>query len=135
MKQIQAHYRFALTGTPVENSLEELWSIFDAVFPELFQERRIFSDLTREAVAKRIRPFLLRRLKIDVLKELPDKIESLQASELLPEQKKLYVAYLAKLQQETLKHLNDDDFQNNRIRILAGFTRLRQICCHPVSVR
>lgn len=131
VKQIQAGHRFALTGTPVENSLEELWSIFDAVFPELFPGRKAFNELPREVVAKRVRPFLLRRLKSDVLKELPDKIESVQASELLTEQKKLYVAYLAQLQQETLKHLNGKGFQKNRIKILAGLTRLRQICCHP----
>lgn len=131
VKQLHARYRFALTGTPVENTLEELWSIFDAVFPELFQGRKAFHNLTRDIVAKRVRPFLLRRMKSDVLKELPEKIESLQASELLPDQKKLYVAYLAKLQQETLKHLNEDGFQKNRIKILAGLTRLRQLCCHP----
>ncbi|MCL6457476.1 MAG: SNF2 helicase associated domain-containing protein, partial [Gorillibacterium sp.] len=131
VKEIRAKYRFALTGTPVENRLEELWSIFDAVFPELFPGRRAFSELPRDTVARRIRPFLLRRLKTDVLKELPDKIETLQASELLPEQKKLYVAYLAKLQQETVKHLNEESFQKNRIKILAGLTRLRQLCCHP----
>jgi SNF2 family DNA or RNA helicase len=131
VKEIQSQYRFALTGTPVENRLEELWSIFDAVFPQLFPGRKAFGDLSRESVAKRVRPFLLRRLKTDVLKELPEKIESLQASELLPEQKKLYVAYLAKLQQETVKHLNEKGFQRNRIKILAGLTRLRQLCCHP----
>ncbi|MGG6312714.1 SNF2 helicase associated domain-containing protein [Paenibacillus macerans] len=131
VKSLQARHRFALTGTPVENSLEELWSIFSAVFPELFPSRQAFNDLSRETVAKRIRPFLLRRLKRDVLKELPDKIESLQPCELLPEQKKLYLAYLAKLQQETLKHLDADTFGQNRIRILAGLTRLRQLCCHP----
>ncbi|EES75266.1 SNF2 family N-terminal domain protein [Paenibacillus sp. oral taxon 786 str. D14] len=131
VKILQAKYRFALTGTPVENSLEELWSIFSAVFPELFPSRQAFNDLSRETVAKRIRPFVLRRLKTDVLKELPEKIESLQPSELLPEQKKLYLAYLAKLQQETLKHLDADTFGQNRIRILAGLTRLRQLCCHP----
>ncbi|GIP34854.1 DEAD/DEAH box helicase [Paenibacillus sp. J2TS4] len=131
VKQLQARYRFALTGTPVENRLEELWSIFDAVFPGLFPGRKAFNELSREAVSKRARPFLLRRLKADVLKELPEKIESLQASELLPEQKKLYLAYLAKLQQETLKHLNEDDLRKNRLKILAGLTRLRQLCCHP----
>jgi hypothetical protein len=131
VKMIQAKYRFALTGTPVENRIEELWSIFDVVFPALFPIRKAFSELSRDTVARRIRPFLLRRLKSDVLKELPDKIESLQASELLPEQKKLYMAYLAKLQQETLKHLNEDSFQKHRIKILAGLTRLRQLCCHP----
>ncbi|QJD84836.1 DEAD/DEAH box helicase [Cohnella herbarum] len=131
VKEIQARFRFALTGTPVENTIEELWSIYDAVFPELFQDRRTFNELTRETVAKRIRPFLLRRLKTDVLKELPEKIESIQSSELLPEQKKLYMAYLAKLQKETLKHLNEEGFQKSRIKILAGLTRLRQLCCHP----
>jgi superfamily II DNA or RNA helicase len=131
VRSIQARYRFALTGTPVENTLEDLWSIYDTVFPELFSSRKAFQDLTREAVAKRIRPFLLRRLKTDVLKELPEKIESLQASELLPEQKKLYVAYLAKLRHETVKHLDEESFQKNRIKILAGLTRLRQLCCHP----
>jgi superfamily II DNA or RNA helicase len=131
VKALKARHRFALTGTPVENRLEELWSIFDAVFPGLFPGRGAFRELSREAVAKRIRPFLLRRLKADVLKELPDKIESVQASGLLPEQKKLYAAYLAKLQQETLQHLNTDGFSKNRIKILAGLTRLRQLCCHP----
>ncbi|WP_211746909.1 DEAD/DEAH box helicase [Paenibacillus sp. Marseille-Q4541] len=131
VKQISARHRFALTGTPIENSQEELWSIYDAVFPELFAGRKAFQELSRESIAKRIRPFLLRRVKSDVLQELPDKIESLQVSELLPEQKKLYIAYLAKLRQETVKHLNEEGFQKNRIKILAGLTRLRQLCCHP----
>ncbi|MGZ9584189.1 DEAD/DEAH box helicase [Paenibacillus marinisediminis] len=131
VKEIKAKYRFALTGTPVENRLEELWSIFDVVFPDLFPGRREFNDLPREMVAKRVRPFLLRRLKTEVLKELPEKIESVQASELLPEQKKLYMAYLAQLQQETLKHLSEDGYQKYRIKILSGLTRLRQLCCHP----
>ncbi|GGD88018.1 helicase SNF [Paenibacillus nasutitermitis] len=131
VKGLAAQYRFALTGTPIENHLEELWSIFDVVFPGLFKGLRTFQDLSRDTVAKRVRPFLLRRLKSDVLKELPEKIESVQASKLLPEQKKLYAAYLAQLQEETLKHLNDDSFQKHRIKILAGLTRLRQLCCHP----
>ncbi|WP_232698492.1 DEAD/DEAH box helicase [Brevibacillus daliensis] len=131
VKLITAKYRFALTGTPVENSLEELWSIYDAVFPELFRNKKTFHNITRENVAKRIRPFMLRRLKVDVLRELPDKIETIQTSALLADQKKLYAAYLAKLQQETLKHLNEDGFQKHRIKILAGLTRLRQLCCHP----
>ncbi|QRG65612.1 DEAD/DEAH box helicase [Brevibacillus choshinensis] len=131
VKGIPAGYRFALTGTPVENGLDELWSIYDAVFPGLFPARKAFHELSREAVAKRVRPFLLRRVKTDVLRELPEKIETLQASALLPEQKKLYVAYLAKLQQETLKHLDKETFHQNRIKILAGLTRLRQLCCHP----
>ncbi|AIQ49031.1 helicase SNF [Paenibacillus sp. FSL R7-0273] len=131
VKILQARYRFALTGTPVENALEDLWSIYSVVFPGLFPGKKAFHDLPRETVAKRTRPFLLRRLKSDVLKELPDKIESLHASELLPEQKKLYVAYLARLRKEALKHLDNEGFGHGRIKVLAGITRLRQLCCHP----
>jgi SNF2 family DNA or RNA helicase len=131
VKRIKAFHRFALTGTPVENSVEELWSIFHVVFPELFLGLKEFSHLTTAKVARRVRPFLLRRLKEEVLGELPEKIESLDLVELLPDQKKLYAAYLAKLREDTLKHLDKDTLQKNRIRILAGLTRLRQICCHP----
>jgi len=131
VKSIRAETRFALTGTPVENRLEELWSIFNVVFPALFQDRKAFGNLTKKEIARRARPFMLRRWKRDVLQELPDKLESIKPVELLPEQKKLYAAYLAKLQQETLKHLSVDGFQKSRIKILAGLTRLRQICCHP----
>ncbi|WP_088011610.1 DEAD/DEAH box helicase [Gottfriedia acidiceleris] len=132
-KRINADQRFALTGTPIENSLEELWAIYHVVFPELFGGLKEFSNLTRKTISKRVRPFLLRRLKEDVLKELPEKIESKESVELLPEQKKLYAAYLAKLCHDTLKHLAVDKFTlgKNHIKILAGLTRLRQICCHP----
>ncbi|WP_078381780.1 DEAD/DEAH box helicase [Sutcliffiella halmapala] len=131
VKRIQADFRFALTGTPVENSLEELWSIFHVVFPELFKGIKEYSNLSRKAIARRIRPFLLRRLKEDVLLELPEKNETMEYVELLPEQKQLYAAYLAKLRHDTLKHLDKDTLRKNRIKILAGLTRLRQICCHP----
>ncbi|MDF2837361.1 MAG: helicase, partial [Paenibacillus sp.] len=110
VRALQAEYRFALTGTPIENRLDELWSIFRAVFPALFPDLRAFGELTREEVARRGRPFLMRRLKSEVLRELPEKIETLQSSELLPEQKKLYAAYLAKLRQDSLKHLDSNDF-------------------------
>ncbi|WP_110928674.1 DEAD/DEAH box helicase [Bacillus massiliglaciei] len=132
VKKIQAGSRFALTGTPIENSLEELWSIFYVVFPELFKGLKEFSHLSKKQVARRVRPFMLRRVKQDVLSELPSKKEITAFSDLLPEQKRLYTAYLAKLRHDTLKHLDKDTLRKNRIRILAGLTRLRQICCHPV---
>ncbi|WP_079508572.1 DEAD/DEAH box helicase [Mesobacillus jeotgali] len=128
---IRAEHHFALTGTPIENSAEELWSIFRVVFPELFQGLKEYSQLTSKAIARRIQPFLLRRMKEEVLGELPEKIESIDTVELLPEQKKLYAAYLAKLRHQTLKQLDKDTIRKNRIKILAGLTRLRQICCHP----
>ncbi|WP_423410141.1 SNF2 helicase associated domain-containing protein [Heyndrickxia sp. MSNUG] len=129
--KLQAEHRFALTGTPVENSIEELWSIFRVVFPEIFKGLKEYSHLPRKTIARRIRPFLLRRIKEDVLGELPEKVESIDTAELLPEQKKLYAAYLAKLRHKTLKHLDKDTIRKNRIKILSGLTRLRQICCHP----
>ncbi|MBT2656487.1 DEAD/DEAH box helicase [Bacillus sp. ISL-18] len=131
VKRLRSDYRFALTGTPVENSPEELWSIFHVIFPELFKGLREFSHLTKKKIARRVRPFLLRRMKEDVASELPEKVESLEMAELLPDQKKLYAAYLAKLREDTLKHLDKETIRKNRIKILAGLTRLRQICCHP----
>lgn len=131
VKRLKSTHRFALTGTPIENSLEELWSIFHVIFPELFQGLKEYSHLSRKTIARRVRPFLLRRMKEDVLSELPEKIESTETAELLPDQKRLYAAYLAKLRHDTLKHLNKDTLRKNKIRILAGLTRLRQICCHP----
>lgn len=132
VKRVKADHRFALTGTPVENSIEELWSIYHVVFPELFLGIKEYSKLTNKAISRKIKPFLLRRTKEDVLKELPEKIETEAMVELLPDQKKLYAAYLAKLKEDTLKHLDKDTLRKNRIKILAGLTRLRQICCHPV---
>ena len=131
VKMIKADYRFALTGTPIENALDELWSIFHVVFPELLPSRRAFSELSHDNIAKRVRPFILRRMKQDVLKELPEKTETILYSELQMEQKKLYATYLAELKQDALKHLKKGNLQRNRIRILAGLTRLRQLCCHP----
>jgi SNF2 family DNA or RNA helicase len=131
VKKLKADHRFGLTGTPVENSIEELWSIYYVVFPQLFKGLKEYSHLSRKDIARKVRPFLLRRVKEDVLAELPEKVEILESSELLPEQKKLYAAYLAKLRHDTLKHLDKDTIRKNRIRILAGITRLRQICCHP----
>ncbi|HWL23106.1 MAG TPA: DEAD/DEAH box helicase [Ureibacillus sp.] len=131
VKKIKANNRFGLTGTPIENSEVELWSIYHVVFPQLFQGLQEYSYLTRKAIAGRVRPFLLRRIKEDVLEELPAKNEELGVSELLPEQKELYAAFLAKLRFDALKHLDKETFNKNRIRILAGLTRLRQICCHP----
>src|SRR5690606_7334006 len=85
----------------------------------------------REEIAKRVRPFILRRLKKEVLTELPEKIETMQYSDLQKEQKKVYAAYLAELKHDALKHLAKGSLKKNKIRILAGLTRLRQICCHP----
>ncbi|HZG57179.1 DEAD/DEAH box helicase [Paenibacillus sp.] len=130
-KAVDARHRFALTGTPVENAAEELWSICHVVCPGLFPGKKAFAELGKEAIVRRLRPFLLRRRKSDVLQELPEKIETVLSTALLPEQKKLYAAYLARLRDETEKQLAEDGFQKAQLKILAGITRLRQLCCHP----
>lgn len=131
VKAVQAGRRFALTGTPVENSLDELWSILDAVFPELFTGRKEFRDMPREKLSRAIRPFILRRVKSEVLAELPEKIETVVSSELTADQKKLYGVYLRRLQKQAGEDLALEGFQKSRLKILAGITRLRQICCYP----
>jgi SNF2 family DNA or RNA helicase len=132
VKRIRAETCFALSGTPIENSVDELWSIFDVILPGFFPSQQLFRKLPTDKIAQRVRPFILRRLKRDVLRELPDKIESIHFSELTTEQKKLYLATLKKIQKDTKQLLQTDTFQKNRMKILAGLTRLRQICCHPL---
>ncbi|MGG5252522.1 SNF2 helicase associated domain-containing protein [Neobacillus sp. SM06] len=131
VRDIQTETCFALSGTPIENSVDELWSIFQTIMPDFFPSQKVFRQLEPEKIAKMIRPFLLRRVKKDVLKELPDKIETVDYSELSKEQKALYLAYLERIQAETKESLQGEGFQKSRIKILAGLTRLRQLCCHP----
>jgi len=131
IRQIKASRRFALSGTPIENSIDELWAIFQVILPGFMPSQRIFKQMSHEKIASITKPFILRRLKQDVLKELPDKIESVSVSELTKEQKDLYVGYLRKLQQEANESIKESGFNQNRMKILAGLTRLRQLCCHP----
>ena len=131
VKQIKAAKRFALSGTPIENSLDELWSIFDGILPGFFRTHHAFRNMDQEKIAQMVRPFILRRVKQDVLKELPEKIETVYQSELTKSQKELYVGYLEKIKQETKESIQKEGFDKSRMKILAGLTRLRQLCCHP----
>ena len=143
VKRLKGEVRLALTGTPIENSLAELWSIFDYVMPGfLFGQTRftktyespIIKDKCENAAAalrRQISPFILRRLKSDVLTELPDKVETTLYADMTAEQKRLYDAYLLKTKGELAEYLGD--FNNRRIEILSMLTRLRQICCHPAT--
>lgn len=143
VKKINANNYFALTGTPMENSLIELWSIFDYLMPGYLLSNKKFVEkyekpITREQdesalrdLNKHIRPFILRRLKKDVLEELPEKIEQKILVELTNEQKKVYLAYLQAIKGEIEEEIVAKGFNRSQIKILAGLTRLRQICCHP----
>ena len=143
LKRINGKTCFALTGTPMENSLSELWSIFDFCMPGyLFSyskfkdniESRIIKDEDKEATEKLnklVSPFILRRTKKEVLKELPDKTETVMYNEMSEKQEKVYKAYLAKAKNIITQEIDEKGLQKSKVKILALITRLRQICCHP----
>lgn len=145
VKRIHAAVRYALTGTPIENRLSELWSIFDYLMPgilgsyERFRkeyELPIVHDQNTEKMErlkKLVLPFILRRVKKDVLKELPDKLEQVVYSEMDTEQKRLYTAYVNRTL-ESLKNKSEEEVRSGKLQILAELTRLRQICCDPSLV-
>lgn len=103
--------------------------IFQTLMPGFFPSLRKFKEIPYDNIAKMIRPFLLRRLKQDVVKELPDKIETNLYSELTDEQKTIYLAYLEKIQADL--EASNGNAGEEQIKLLAGLTRLRQICCDP----
>lgn len=141
VKGICSEHRFALTGTPVENSLAELWSIFDFVMPGyLFGYTRFRKNFetpivskgdsrAESALRKNVSPFILRRMKKDVLEELPEKTETTLRSSMEGGQRKLYTANAASLKKSVAEGLGDAPA--DKIQILAMLTRLRQICCDP----
>lgn len=143
IKQINAKTRFALTGTPIENSLSELWSIFDFIMPGyLFSYRKfkenyempIIKEENSELMAKLrmlIEPFILRRTKKQVLTELPDKTVTILNNEMEEEQEKVYLSYLADAKSELNEQIKINGIEKSRMQILSALTRLRQICCHP----
>jgi SNF2 family DNA or RNA helicase len=163
VKQVRAKHKFALTGTPIENSLGELWSIFNFIMPDYLPKYSRFQTIYEKPIVnkkdpaalrdleKHIQPFLLRRMKKEVLDELPDKIELKYAAELTTEQRQLYQSYLLALRKQIygeeepvaeegiLADIDEEDMEllqkkmPNRLMILSALTRLRQICCHPAS--
>lgn len=141
VKKIKSRIRFALTGTPVENSLMELWSIFDFIMPGyLYDEKRFTTRYFRrleegpeilEEIHKMVKPFILRRLKKNVIKELPDKIEKTMFIPLEDEQKIVYETYSEYAKDLIQKKVENDEFKKSRIEILSYVTKLRQICLDP----
>lgn len=145
VKRIDAAHRFALTGTPMENRLSELWSIFDFLMPGLLGPYARFRERFEapvvggdEAVARRLQavvgPFMLRRLKTDVLADLPDKLESIVYAHLEGEQQRLYAAHEQRLREDLTEQRNNrknNDFGKRKVEVLAELTKLRQLCCDP----
>ena len=143
IKKIKAETRYALTGTPIENSLAELWSIFDFIMPGYLFSYRKFKNTYEMPIIKGedenamqklkmlIEPFVLRRTKKEVLKELPDKTVTVLNNEMCEEQRNLYINYLARAKQEVAEKVKLNGYEKSKMQILAALTRLRQICCHP----
>ena len=143
IKELKGETRFALTGTPIENSLAELWSIFDFIMPGYLFQYKKFKNLYETPIVKNddkdamsklkmlIEPFVLRRTKKEVLTELPEKTITVLNNTMEQEQEKIYMSYLVKAKQEVADQIKINGFEKSQIMILAALTRLRQICCHP----
>ena len=142
VKVIKSRFRFALTGTPIENRLSELWSIFDYLMPGFLYGydtfRREFEipvvknndQEAMERLQRMVGPFILRRLKQDVLRDLPEKTEEVRYVQMTGKQRKLYDGQAIHLR-SLLDHQSEEEFNNSRFQVLTGLTRLRQICCDP----
>lgn len=145
VKKINAGFKLALTGTPIENRLSELWSIFDYLMPGFLYAYSHFrqemelpiiagqDENKMERLQRMIRPFVLRRLKNDVLKDLPEKLEENVYSKMEGEQLSLYDAHVQRMKL-MLNKQNDQEFKQVRFEVLAELTRLREICCDPSLV-
>lgn len=142
VKMIPAAHRMILTGTPIENSLEELWSLMDFLMPgflssfDRFVEKYIRvggqqHSQNIEYLRRKVSPFILRRMKIDVLKDLPAVSEIVYHCQLSEVQQDLYKSYAESARDELVKLVERDGFDKVQIHVLATLTRLKQICCHP----
>ena len=130
LRNFEVKNTFALSGTPIENNLGELWSIFQIVLPGLLPSKKNFLKLPAETVARFIKPFVMRRKKEDVLQELPELIEVSYRNELADSQKAIYLAQLKQMQERVLTS-TDEELNRSKMEILSGLMRLRQICDTP----
>ncbi|MFY7842532.1 MAG: DEAD/DEAH box helicase [Rhabdochlamydiaceae bacterium] len=121
--RLKSHFRLAITGTPMENKSDDLWSLFKFLIPDLFPQLSEFKGQSPSLIKKKISPFLLKRKKEEVASDLPQKIEQVVLVQMNEEQKQLYEAVIAKAK------LNKN---NSSMQILELLLRLRQICCHPL---
>ena len=141
-RALKAEHRLALTGTPIENRLLDLWSILAFAMPGALGNRAHFlrrfnaqdDPLARRRLAARVRPFLLRRTKGQVAQDLPDRVEEDLLCEMEGEQRTLYRAELKRARQLILGLKSNQQLNDERFNILTSLLRLRQICCHPALV-
>ena len=141
-RALQADHRLALSGTPIENRLLDLWSIMSFAMPGALGNRAHFlkrfnaqdDPLARRRLAARVRPFLLRRTKGQVAKDLPDRVEEDLLCEMEGQQQTLYRAELKRARQLILGLNSNKQLNDQRFHVLTSLLRLRQICCHPALV-
>lgn len=141
--QIQARHRLALTGTPMENHLGELWSLFHFLLPGLLGSAEAFKRQFRTpiekhedgqrsvALAQRVKPFMLRRTKSQVVTELPAKTDIIRSCELVGAQRDLYESVRAVMQDKIRREIDAKGFKKSQIVILDALLKLRQVCCDP----
>ncbi|GAA0066147.1 MAG: DEAD/DEAH box helicase [Clostridium perfringens] len=140
VKNIKSRCNIALTGTPIENNLMELWSIFDFVMPgylftkERFRERFILDESNLSELKSLITPFILRRLKEDVLSELPEKLEKKYLVEMKGKQKQLYSSYVKAIKNQLNENKSSTKSGRDKINLFAYLTKLREICLDPSIV-
>lgn len=140
VKNIKSRCNIALTGTPIENNLMELWSIFDFVMPgylftkERFRERFILDESNLSELKSLITPFILRRLKEDVLSELPEKLEKKYLVEMKGKQKQLYSFYVKAIKNQLNENKSSEKCGRDKINLFAYLTKLREICLDPSLV-
>ena len=143
LRSLTAKHRLCLTGTPMENHLGELWSLFYFLMPGFLGSQDVFNkhyrhpiekkgdNRKRERLVNRIKPFMLRRLKTDVAKELPPKTTIEVNIDMNDEQSKLYEAVRATMQDSIKQIIAQQGFKRSQIQILDALLKLRQVCCHP----
>jgi superfamily II DNA or RNA helicase len=148
VKQLKCENKIALTGTPLENRLLDLWSIVDFIQPGYLGNQEQFLEtyeprgenaeseqrIARRRLSAKLRPLLLRRLKKHVAKDLPDRIEERRDCPLGDEQRKLYLAELRRSRDQVMKAVETQGLNKSKMHVLAALTRLRQVCCHPSLV-
>ena len=140
VKNIKSRCNIALTGTPIENNLMELWSIFDFVMPgylftkERFRERFILDESNLSELKYLITPFILRRLKEDVLSELPEKLEKKYLVEMKGKQKQLYSFYVKAIKNQLNENKSSEKSGRDKINLFSYLTKLREICLDPSLV-
>ncbi|HZV34851.1 MAG TPA: DEAD/DEAH box helicase, partial [Verrucomicrobiae bacterium] len=148
VKQLRADHALALTGTPLENRLLDLWSIVDFIQPGYLGSQEHFTQtyeprgedpenaqrIARRRLSAKLRPLMLRRLKQRVAKDLPPRIEERRDCHLGDDQRKLYLAELRRSREQVMQTVAEKGLNQSKIHVLAALTRLRQICCHPQLV-